>query len=345
MEHKRRVRYKGTHPKNFSEKYKELKPELYADEIKKIKDSGKTPAGSHRPILVKEVLERLNLKNGDMGVDATLGFGGHAEEILKKISPQGKLYGFDIDSQEIAKTTARLIEQGYDEKNFIPCQNNFSEILHVLKEKNAKKLDFILADLGVSSMQLDNPLRGFSYKLDGPLDLRMDQSKGIPAYLLLKTFSKEHFLDILLKNSDETYAFEITRHIFKSNHVLPCKTTQDFKNMIIGALQTVRPRLTELEVKRSVRRSFQALRIEVNQEFKTLEIFLSAFPSLLKSGARIAILTFHSGEDRRVKHAFKEGLRKGIYKEVARRVTLPSEAENYSNPRAKSAKLRFAIRA
>jgi 16S rRNA (cytosine1402-N4)-methyltransferase len=170
--HKRRVRYSGTHPRSFKEKYKELNPEKYSGDVDKIIQQGKTPAGMHRSICVDEIMDFLQLKPGMIGVDATLGYGGHSLEVLKKITPGGKLYGLDVDSTELPKTTERLNKQGFGNESFISRNINFSEIEKVVEEVG--QLDFVIADLGVSSMQIDNPERGFSFKFDGPLDLRLN---------------------------------------------------------------------------------------------------------------------------------------------------------------------------
>ena len=177
--HKRRVRYKGTHPRKFEEKYKELNPEKYKDTIEKVISKGSTPAGMHISICVKEIIDFLQIRPGQKGLDATLGYGGHTTEMLKCLEGEGHIYGLDIDPIEIKKTKKRLEQKGFDEKIFTAINTNFKNIDQVAKEHGP--FDFILADLGVSSMQIDNPERGFSYKHEGPLDLRLNPTKGISA--------------------------------------------------------------------------------------------------------------------------------------------------------------------
>lgn len=211
QEHKRRVRYSGRYPRKFEEKYKELQPEKYAEEIEKIKAKGKTPAGTHIPIMVGEILEFLDIKPGMRGLDATLGYGGHSEKMLEKLAGEGHLLAIDVDGAEMAKTTERLRALGYGEDIFSVKKSNFADIAQLADEYG--KFDFILADLGVSSMQIDNPERGFSYKFDGPLDLRLDQSKGVTASERLFELSEEEIAGMLLDNADEHYAAQIAKAI------------------------------------------------------------------------------------------------------------------------------------
>ena len=189
-QHKRRVRYSGTHPRNYKEKYKELNPEKYADTIEKVIRKGSTPAGMHISIMVKEILDFLQIHPGQTGLDATLGYGGHTKEMLKCLQGQGHIYGLDVDPIESVRTKERLEKQGFGEDILTVRLQNFADIDQVSKD-TGKKFDFILADLGVSSMQIDNPDRGFSYKVDGPLDLRMNPQKGISAAERLKEVSGE----------------------------------------------------------------------------------------------------------------------------------------------------------
>lgn len=342
---KRRVRYKGTHPRKFQEKYKELHPELYPEEIQKAKQAGKTPAGSHRPICLDEILEILDPKPGQSAVDATLGYGGHGAEILKKISPGGKLLGFDLDNQELPKTTARLQALGFGPDVFTPCASNFSQIPQVLASTGMSKVHLVLADLGVSSMQLDNPERGFSYKLDGPLDLRLGAEVGMSAVELLATLTVESLKQILIENADEVYADIIAKTIIKNQKKKPITTTNQLTLIIQEALSTLNQKELKEVGNKPIRRVFQALRIAVNNEFESLDQFLSNLPKILRAGGKVAVLTFHSGEDRRVKKAFQAFHRSGVFLDVAREVIRPSAQEIFSNPRASSAKLRWAIKA
>jgi 16S rRNA (cytosine1402-N4)-methyltransferase len=336
----RRIRYKGTHPKSFKEKYKELQPDKYAEDIEKIKLKGATPAGMHRSICVNEILEVLQIQPGQIGMDATLGYGGHSLEMLKQLTPGGVLFATDVDPFELPKTTERLAALGFGEDVFKPRRMNFSNIDLVVAE--AGPLNFVLADLGVSSMQIDNPERGFSLKVDGPLDLRLNPKSGKPASAFLKTLSQEELEEILMENADEPYADDIAAAVvlhLKKGGVI--ETTNQLKNIIKETLDFVEAD----EVKKSCTRSFQALRIAVNDEFGVLDSFLEKLPDALVSGGKVAILSFHSGEDRRVKKAFQSFYRQGIYSEIAPDPIRPTPQEIGGNPRARSAKLRWAIKA
>ena len=342
--HKRRVRYKGTHPRAFHEKYKEANPEKYADTIEKVIRKGSTPAGMHISIMVDEILEVLKIQPGEQGLDATLGYGGHTQAMLQCLEGQGHIYALDVDPIESVKTKARLEAKGFGPEILTIKHINFANIDEVAKE--AGKFDFVLADLGVSSMQIDNPERGFSYKVDGPLDLRLNPEQGDSAAARLKKLTREEFEYMMQENSDEPYAGEIARTVFsqmrKGQFV---ETTTDLKNAIEKALVIVPKEERAEAVKKSCARVFQALRIDVNSEFEVLYEFLEKLPSVLAPGARIAILTFHSGEDRLVKKSFRQLARAGIYSEVSEDVIRPSAAECARNPRAKSTKLRWAIKA
>lgn len=340
--HVRRVRYSGTHPKNFKEKYKEQNPELYPDDIAKVMERGQTPAGMHRSICVNEILEILNPQPGETGLDATLGYGGHSLELLKKISPGGKLYATDVDPIELPRTTERLAKQGFGENILRVRKMNFSSIDLIVSESGP--LDFVLADLGLSSMQIDNPERGFTFKVDGPLDLRLNPNSGKTAAALLKTYSQEELEEILLINSDEPHYEAIARSIsVRMKKGIAIETTFQLKEAITDALD--RMNMNKDEIRKSCQRTFQALRIEVNDEFKALEQFLDKLPDALAQGGRVAILTFHSGEDRRVKKAFQYFYREGIFSEISPEPIRASAQECFSNPRAKSAKLRWGIKA
>ncbi len=342
--HKRRVRYAGTHPRNYQEKYKELQPEKYGDTIEKVIRKGGTPAGMHISIMVKEILDFLQIRPGQTGVDATLGYGGHTQEMLKCLENQGHIYALDIDPIESVKTRERLRKLGFGDEILTVKLLNFANIDQVCEE--GRKLDFILADLGVSSMQIDNPERGFTYKVEGPLDLRMNPQKGISAADRLRACSREEFVGMLAENADEPYAEEI------ADAVETCKrrgkeilTTWDLKNVIEKALEFLPASERKDEVKKSCQRTFQALRIDVNSEFEVLYEFLEKLPEVLAPGGRAAILTFHSGEDRLVKKSFKEFYKAGIYSEISKDVIRPSKEECIRNSRARSTKMRWAIRA
>lgn len=340
--HKRRVRYSGTHPRKFSEKYKELNPEKYQDTIERVISKGSTPAGMHISICVQEILTFLQIKPGMKGLDATLGYGGHSRKMLEALQGRGHLYALDVDPIEIVKTTKRLREAGFSEEIFTPISENFANVDRVAEQYGP--FDFLLADLGVSSMQIDNPERGFSYKQEGPLDLRLNPQNGEPASERLQKMNREEIEGMLIDNSDEPYAAEIARAIAGRNrkgHKLD--TTTKLAELIGETLAFLPEKERKEAVKKSCARVFQALRIDVNSEFEVLEAFLTKLPSCMAPGGRIAILTFHSGEDRLVKHAFKEGKKAGIYSEVAEDVIRPSSEECAKNPRAKSTKMRWAV--
>ena len=348
--HKRRVRYSGTHPRNYKEKYKEHNPEKYADTIAKVIQKGSTPAGMHISIMVQEILDFLQIKPGMTGLDATLGYGGHTKAMLEKLEGNGHIYALDVDPIESAKTKERLANQGFGEDILTVRLQNFADIDQVVKD-TGKKFDFILADLGVSSMQIDNPDRGFSYKIDGPLDLRMNPEKGESAAQRLSEVNYEELVGMLRENADEPYAEEIARVVMnwrKKGKAID--TTTHFKEVIEEALSTIPEKVfpeknRKEAVKKSCQRSFQALRIDVNSEFEVLYAFLDKLPEVLAPNGRVAILTFHSGEDRLVKRSFKEFERMGMYSEVSKDVIRPSQEECIRNGRAKCTKMRWAVRA
>lgn len=414
--HKRRVRYKGTHPRAFEEKYKEHDPEKYADTVAKVIEKGSTPAGMHIPIMVKEILDFLQIRPGQKGLDATLGYGGHTRKMLEKLTeasgtsgltdevyikddvqtkgdswknpeensednsrdnpednprdnpadnpednsrnnpkdnseevfrekaPEGHLYALDVDPIEIVKTGERLQKAGYGEEILTILQQNFANLEAIAKEYGP--FDFMLADLGVSSMQIDDPKRGFSYKADGPLDLRLDPQHGIPASQRLRELNREELIGMLVENSDEPYAEQIASQIcktFKKGGSID--TTTALREAIERALCFLPENKEKKDIlKKTCQRVFQALRIDVNSEFEVLEAFLQKLPDVLNPGGRVAVLTFHSGEDRLVKKSFKENVKAGIYSEAAKDVIRPSAEECRCNSRAHSTKLRWAVR-
>lgn len=344
QQHKRRVRYSGTHPKSYKEKYKELQPEKYADTVAKVIQKGGTPAGMHISICVKEILDFLEIHPGQQGLDATLGYGGHSLEMLKCLQGKGHLYALDIDPIESAKTKERLEKQGYGPDILTVRLQNFKEIDQVANEVG--KFDFVLADLGVSSMQIDNPERGFSYKVDGPLDLRMNPEKGIPASERLREISREELEGMLVENADEPYAGEIAKEItLRIKRSGTIDTTTALREAIEAALSFIPAAERKEAVKKSCQRTFQALRIDINSEYEVLYMFLEKLPEVLIPGGRAAILTFHSGEDRLVKKSFQQLYKQGIYSEISKDVIRPSREECIRNSRAHSTKMRWAIRA
>ena len=343
QEHKRRVRYKGTHPRRFEEKYKELNPQKYQGDVEKIIQSGKTPAGMHISIMVNEILDFLHIQPGQVGLDATLGYGGHTRRMLEKLEGQGHIYATDVDPIESEKTRKRLADLGFGPEILTIKRMNFADLDQVAP---GEQFDFILADLGVSSMQIDNPERGFTFKQDGPLDLRLDPSTGVTAAQRLRELSREELEALLVENSDEPYADKIAKQVmkvFKKRGTI--ETTRELAAVIEEALSFLPEQERKEEVKKSCQRTFQALRIDVNSEFEVLYSFLEKLPKVLKSGGRVAVLTFHSGEDRLVKKAFKQHQREGIYSEVCEDVIRPSAQECFQNPRARSTKMRWAIKA
>lgn len=339
--HKRRVRYSGTHPRRFEEKYKEHDPEKYRDDVEKILQSGKTPAGMHIPIMVQEILDFLQIQPGQVGWDATLGYGGHTRKMLECLHGQGHLYATDVDPIESEKTKARLLAMGYGDDILTVKRMNFACADEVADEP----FDFVLADLGVSSMQIDDPARGFTFKQDGPLDLRLDPTSGVSAAERLRSLRYDELVGLLQENADEPYAEQIAREIlrvYKRGGVID--TTRQLYAAVSQALSFLPTGSRKDSVKKSCQRTFQALRIDVNSEFEVLYAFLEKLPQTLKSGGRVAVLTFHSGEDRLVKKAFKQGLQDGIYSAVARDVIRPGAEECFRNSRAHSTKMRWAIK-
>jgi len=333
----RRLRYRGKNPRNFAEKYKEHDPHRYGETISKVIASGKTPAGTHRPIMVAEVLEVLAPRSGDVAVDCTLGYGGHAQEILARLQPGGRLLGLDTDPIELPRTEERLRALGFGSEQFTAHRSNFAGLPQILAKAGLTGADLILADLGVSSMQLDDPTRGFAMKHDGPLDMRMNPARGQSAAAFLRKIAATKFSRLLEENADaphsEALAAALAGKEFATTLSLAC------------AIREAMPRAQAEEVELSVRRVFQALRIAVNDEFSALDAFLRQLPRCLRPGGRVAILTFHSGEDRRVKKSFEAGQRENLYSEIAEAVIRPGFAERNANPRSASAKLRWARKA
>ena len=341
----RRVRYAGTHPRRFEQKYKELDPARHADELAKVMQRGQTPAGMHRPICVAEILAVLAPQPGDVGLAATLGFGGHAQELLACIQPGGRLYGTDVDPLELPRTEARLRALGFDESTLVLRRMNFADMPALLPEAGGG-FDFVLADLGVSSMQIDNPARGFTFKADGPLDLRLDPTAGEPASTLLLRLTRAQLRELLVDNADEPHAVALAAAL-QGQYI---ETTAQLAERVRTALLPLFARglpaaERQAETKKTLQRTFQALRIAVNDEFGALDRFLAALPACLNPGGRVAMLSFHSGEDRRVKKAFQSGERAGVFERVSAEAVRPSFDERRANPRSSSAKLRWAVKA
>jgi len=336
--HIRRPRYRGTHPRKFREKYKELAPEQYPGMVAHLRERGQTPAGQHVPVLVNEVLEVLGIQPGERGVDATLGWGGHAERFLERLTPDGQLLALDVDPIELPRAEARLRRLGLGEDRLLVRRTNFAGLQASIDAAGwPDGADFVFADLGVSSMQIDDPDRGFSFKDDGPLDMRMNPGRGLSAAQWLARTTPDRFAGALLANADEPHAREIADALLAQRDRL---TTT--RSLALAVRAIFRARLSDDAIGLVIRRVFQTLRIEVNDEFGALEALLRQLPGSLRPGGRAAFLTFHSGEDRRVKKAFDEGWRAGLYAARSEDVIRASPAEQRSNPRSKAAKLRWA---
>lgn len=346
-EHKRRPHYSGKYPKKFNEKYKELDPERYSETVEHVKEKGITPAGMHVPICVGEIMDFLQIRPAQKGMDCTLGYGGHTEEMLKRLSGSGHITGLDADPIESEKTVKRLRAAGYGEDIFTCRHINFRDIDRVAEEEG--RFDFVLADLGVSSMQIDDPKRGFSMREDGPLDLRLDPTCGKSAAERLKEMTADEIEGMLIENSDEPYAAEIAKAIAGQEWKTGIHTTGELKNVVTAAVEPLLAGMKKEEIKENLKktcqRTFQAVRIDVNSEFEVLEELMEKLPGVLNPGGRAAILTFHSGEDRIVKKMMKEHYNRGLYSEISKEVIRPSDEECRRNPRARSAKLRTAVRA
>lgn len=339
----RRPRYRGSHPRAFHEKYKERDSVRYAEEAEKIRASGKTPAGTHRPIMVAEVLEVLGPGPGDFAVDATLGYGGHTAALLTAVLPGGRVLALDVDPLELPKTEARLRAGDIPPNALLVRRSNFAGLARVLGAEGLPPADVVLADLGLSSMQLDDPSRGFTFKHRGPLDLRMNPQRGQPAARLLTTVDLSGLTRLLEDNADEPQAETLAHAILDRQQRSPIETTSDLAETVATAMASLA--VAEMEqVHGTIRRVFQALRVAVNDEFGALDAFLRHLPDCMKPGGRVAILTFHSGEDRRVKQAFKDGARAGTFGPIAEEVVRPTAAERRANPRSTAAKLRWAVR-
>jgi 16S rRNA (cytosine1402-N4)-methyltransferase len=340
-QHVRRPRYRGKNPRRFEDKYKELDPERFPELIAHVRARGATPAGQHVPILVEEVLKALAPKPGERGVDATLGFGGHAQRLLDCIAPQGQLLALDCDPIESARTQTRLWERGFAEPALLVGRTNFASLSSSVAELGwSAGVNFVFADLGLSSMQIDDPKRGFTFKHDGPLDMRMNPRRGRSAAEWLAQTAPEELARALHENADEPHAQRIAQAAHPQRGKLT--RTVELAQLVRDALAGVH---SNEQIEASVRRVFQAVRIEVNDEFGALDGLLRQLPEVLQAQGRVAILSFHSGEDRRVKKAFLRGIETGSYASASQDVVRPSAEERHSNPRAGPAKLRWATRA
>lgn len=343
--HRRRVRYAGTHPKRFGERYKERDPERYPEMQTHIRAQGRTPAGTHVPIMVAQVMAALSPQPGEVVADCTVGYGGHAAEFLSRIGPEGRLVGFDLDAAQIESTRARLTPLGRVSLR----QGSFAGIEKAMADEGLAGFDVIFADLGVSSMQIDDPARGFSYKVDGPLDMRMDPTTGPTAADLLAELTERDISDALAELSDEPDHERIAWEIVRRGRDRPIARTGDLVDAVFAAKGLTREgwkrvRDTGDGSLHPAARTFQALRILVNDELGALDQLLEVAPRCLRPGGRIGILSFHSGEDRLVKQSFRDGLRAGVYAEASPEVVRAGADEVRSNPRSAPAKLRWAKR-
>jgi len=346
-EHRRRPRYSGTHPKTFSQKYKELNTQAYPGFGDHLRAKGKTPAGTHVPVLVEEVLACLNPQPGQIVVDCTIGYGGHALEFIKRIGPTGKLIGFDVDGPQLEHTRQRLTGTNVPLSLY---RKNFAGIANVLADEHPAGCDVIFADLGVSSMQIDDPARGISYKNDGPLDMRMDDRIKQTGADLLMTLCEEKLSTALWELADEPDHQRIANWIVAQRAVQPITETSQLVRLILNA-KGLSPATWRKQQKSAgfgslhpAARTFQALRILVNDELGSLKELLRIAPGCLRPGGRIGIISFHSGEDRLVKQSFRNGVRTGVYQSAARNAIAPGVKEIMLNPRSASAKFRWAAR-
>jgi 16S rRNA (cytosine1402-N4)-methyltransferase len=331
--HKRRERYSGVNPRSYALKYKELAGD--ADVVARIEAKGNTAVGTHRPICVDEIVQLLAPAPGRVHADATLGYGGHASAVLQL---GARVIGLDADGEELQRTRARLAHFG----DALTCvHSNYAALASVVLEREPAGCDSVLADLGVSSMQLDGG-RGFSFKVDAPLDMRLDGSRGAPAWQRLDAWDALALEEMLRENADEPRAAELGGALAAAHARRPLATT----SALVAAVRAALPRGTSADdVAATTRRVFQAIRIAVNDEFSKLDALLLTLPLVLKPGGRVAVLTFHSGEDRRVKKAFKAGVQSGVYSAASEDIIRPSWAEQRANSRSSCAKLRWAQRA
>jgi 16S rRNA (cytosine1402-N4)-methyltransferase len=341
----RRKRYPGSHPRRFEQRYKELDPEKYPQMQLHIRTRSRTPAGTHVPVLFKEVMNCLRPAPGQIVADCTVGYGGHAAGMLQHILPGGRLIGFDVDEVELEKTRRRLLA-AFPALAVSLHHMSFAGIGNVLEEEGIDGYDVILADLGVSSMQVDDPRRGMSYKHQGPLDMRMDERIELTAADLLATLSEEKLSAALLELSDEEDNAKIARWIVQQRQVQPIEMTGQLARLVLNA-KGFSPRSRRKPWERPgglhpAAKTFQALRMLVNDELGNLSQLLRVAPYVLRPGGRVGIISFHSGEDRLVKTAFRAGLRSGTYAAISQHVITPSAAEVRSNPRSASAKFRWA---
>jgi 16S rRNA (cytosine1402-N4)-methyltransferase len=391
QKHRRRPRYSGTHPKSYAQKYKEHNLTAYPEIEAHLRTKGNTPAGTHVPVLVEEVMTCLKPGPGDIVVDGTVGYGGHALEFIKRITPGGRLIGLDVDAAELERTRSRLGQASVPVSFY---RSNFAGIAKVLNQEKLDGFDILFADLGISSMQIDNPERGMSYKHEGPLDMRMDDRLKQTGADLLNSLPEDELAKALWELADEPDHRRIAQRIAARRAVEPITRTSQLVQLVFDAkglnpktwrqqhnvARASRPcttwrgrgdpkrdasrlgTLPALEKQgqdglathkgwkpsppsslHPAARTFQALRILVNDELGSLRELLRVAPYCLHPGGRIGIVSFHSGEDRLVKQSFRDGVRNGTYESAAEEVITPGIEETRSNPRSASAKFRWAL--
>jgi 16S rRNA (cytosine1402-N4)-methyltransferase len=301
-----------------------------------------TPAGQHRPVLLHEVLEALAVAEGSAVVDCTVGWAGHASELLGRVGPTGRFIGLDLDGENLPRARERLTAHGLP---YSLHHSNFAALPSVLAAESVASVDAVLADLGMSSMQVDDPERGFSYSRDGPLDMRMDRTRGRTAAEVIGATPHDELARLLREWGDEPEAERVAALLKTAAERGELRRTADVGRLLIDADKGWRlhPAADRWSLHPAAR-TFQTLRILVNREFANLERLLAVLPEVLRPGGRAAVISFHSGEDRRVKAAFREGRRRGDYSSISTQPVRPCTPERFANPRSRSAKLRWAVR-
>lgn len=292
---------------------------------------------NHVSVMPAEVLEYLDPQPGQCLLDGTLGLAGHAQLISQKIGPKGHLIGIDQDKQSLAKAKERL---SFFQGRLDLCHSNFSGFDEVLKQLAVAKVDGMIFDLGISSFQLDNLERGFSFKSDGPLDMRMDQSGSMTAGDLVNELSEVELADVIFQYGEERFSRRIARGIIQFRQQKPFETVQELEQVIFSSV----PAFYRRQKIHPATRTFQALRIAVNKELDSLQTMLGKFPEYLREGGRIAVISFHSLEDRLVKERFRELSRLGNVEIISKKPLRPGEDEVRMNSRSRSARLRVAER-
>jgi 16S rRNA (cytosine1402-N4)-methyltransferase len=295
----------------------------------------------HIPVLMRQVLDALQPRPGKTIVDCTIGLGGHAAELLRRITPGGRLIGIDLDPGNLELAQEALAARPADSGSFTLFNTNFAGLPGVLAQAGLERADGILADLGVASPQIDDPARGFSYRKPGPLDMRMDPTRGKPASHLVNTMPQHELATALKELGDEDDAERIAELIVERRQDQPIETTQDLMALVCEARDFTLKRAAGAKLHPAAR-TFQALRIMVNREMANLDRLLAVLPDCLAPGGTAAVISFHSGEDRRVKYAFREGLRAGVYADISPDPVIADASEQATNPRSRSAKLRWA---